>query len=111
MVLDTFAVTGGSPKASRTGKVMRVPDPTTVLMPPAATPAPRIARCSSQVIASSFDVPRAPGRAANLQFDSTVSAPRHTTRNRTRSYPPGAAGAKLADIMQRALLLGRRDGV
>src|SRR5690606_18128366 len=49
-VLDTFAVTGGSPKASNAGKVMRVPDPTMVLMPPAATPAARIASCSSQVM-------------------------------------------------------------
>src|SRR3954453_22680405 len=39
MVLETFAVTGGTPKASRVGNVISVPDPTTVLMVPAASPA------------------------------------------------------------------------
>src|SRR3954454_10656134 len=33
------AVTGGRPTASSTGKVTRVPEPTTALMPPAANPA------------------------------------------------------------------------
>src|SRR3954453_3474957 len=37
--LETVAVTGGRPTASSTGKVTRVPDPTTALMPPAANPA------------------------------------------------------------------------
>ncbi len=35
------ATTGGTPKATSTGKVMRVPDPTTALIPPAPTPARR----------------------------------------------------------------------
>src|SRR3954451_22616577 len=39
MVLETFAVTGGTPNASRVGNVISVPDPTTVLMVPAASPA------------------------------------------------------------------------
>ena len=46
MVLETLAVTGGTPNASRVGNVIRVPDPTTVLMVPAATPASRIAAIS-----------------------------------------------------------------
>src|SRR3982075_3354013 len=37
--LDTLAVNGGYPTASNTGKVISVPEPTTVLMSPAATPA------------------------------------------------------------------------
>src|SRR6478609_1286334 len=41
--LETLAVTGGRPTASRTGKVIRVPEPTMVLMVPAATPASRTA--------------------------------------------------------------------
>ena len=39
MVLETLAVTGGTPNASRVGNVISVPDPTTVLMVPAASPA------------------------------------------------------------------------
>ena len=39
IVFETLATTGGTPRASRTGKVMRVPEPTTVLMNPAQTPA------------------------------------------------------------------------
>ena len=38
-MLETLAVTGGTPNASRVGNVINVPDPTTVLMVPAATPA------------------------------------------------------------------------
>src|SRR5207244_3918689 len=38
-------------KASRVGKVMRLPDPTIVLMVPAAIPAPKTATCSSPVTA------------------------------------------------------------
>src|SRR6478609_3430140 len=39
MVLETLAVTGGTPNARRVGNVISVPDPTTVLMVPAASPA------------------------------------------------------------------------
>src|SRR5690606_10406362 len=42
-VLETFAVTGGTPSARRTGKVMSVPAPATTLMMPARMPAPKIA--------------------------------------------------------------------
>ena len=42
-MLDTLAVTGGTPSASRVGNVISVPDPTTVFMVPAAIPASRIA--------------------------------------------------------------------
>src|SRR3954451_542122 len=48
-VLETLAVTGGTPKASRVGKVMSVPEPTTVLIVPAAHPASRIATTSNGV--------------------------------------------------------------
>ena len=37
--LETLAVTGGTPNASSVGKVIRVPEPTTVLIAPAAAPA------------------------------------------------------------------------
>lgn len=36
LIVDT---TGGTPKATSAGKVMRVPEPTTALIPPAAIPA------------------------------------------------------------------------
>ena len=47
MVLETFAVTGGTPNARRVGNVISVPDPTTVLMVPAASPARPMAMASS----------------------------------------------------------------
>ena len=47
MVLETLAVTGGTPNARRVGNVINVPDPTTVLMVPAASPAKPMARASS----------------------------------------------------------------
>src|ERR1700712_3385733 len=37
-VLDTLATTGGTPNARRVGNVINVPDPTTVLIVPAAMP-------------------------------------------------------------------------
>ena len=40
-MLETFAVTGGYPTASRMGNVMSVPLPTTTLIVPAAIPAKR----------------------------------------------------------------------
>ena len=48
-MLETLAVTGGTPNASRVGNVISVPDPTTVLMVPAATPASRTATISQTV--------------------------------------------------------------
>jgi hypothetical protein len=42
--LLTFASTGGYPKASSVGKVISVPEPTTVLIVPAASPAAKMAR-------------------------------------------------------------------
>src|SRR3954462_1183798 len=48
MLFETFAVTGAKPKASRVGKVISVPEPTTALMAPAATPAKAMARISYQ---------------------------------------------------------------
>ena len=50
-VFETLAVTGGTPRATRVGNVMSVPDPTTVLMRPAARPARRMAAASSRVTA------------------------------------------------------------
>ena len=52
MLLDTFAVTGAHPSEISTGKVIRVPLPTIVLMVPAATPAARMASASSGVMRS-----------------------------------------------------------
>src|SRR5690242_21468967 len=45
--LETLAVTGGRPTASRTGKVISVPDPTMVLIVPAPIPAARTATASA----------------------------------------------------------------
>jgi hypothetical protein len=43
-VLLTFATTGVYPNASRVGKVISDPDPTIVLIVPATSPAPAMAR-------------------------------------------------------------------
>ena len=43
-LLDTFASTGGYPSASSVGKVISVPEPTTVLMVPAARPTAKMTR-------------------------------------------------------------------
>ena len=51
-VLDTLAVTGGSPTARSTGKVINVPEPTTVLIVPAHTPATNTKIACSGLIAS-----------------------------------------------------------
>ena len=48
-MLETFAVTGGMPNARSVGKVISVPDPTMVLIVPAAQPASRIATTSNGV--------------------------------------------------------------
>lgn len=39
MLFETFATSGLTPKKSRVGKVMSVPEPTIVLMMPAPVPA------------------------------------------------------------------------
>lgn len=49
----TFAATGGSPAHRRTGKVMRVPEPTTVLIAPAPIPATTTTTPSTHVTAPS----------------------------------------------------------
>ncbi len=59
--LDTVAVTGDSPVASSTGKVISVPEPTTLLMAPAPTPAANTAAMASGVTACR---PRAASRTA-----------------------------------------------
>jgi hypothetical protein len=49
--LETLAVSGGNPSASSTGNVTRVPDPTTVLIIPAQTPATAMMAASPIVTA------------------------------------------------------------
>src|SRR5438046_372973 len=55
MVFVTFACTGGNPNASNVGKVINDPDPTIVLMLPAANPAAATAAIWSGVIRSSLE--------------------------------------------------------
>src|SRR5450432_1225423 len=45
-LFDTLAMTGGMPNASRVGNVISEPEPTAALIPPAATPAAKIASAS-----------------------------------------------------------------
>ncbi|GMA84920.1 hypothetical protein GCM10025868_01700 [Angustibacter aerolatus] len=48
MLFDTFAVTGGTPRASSTGNVTSVPDPTSEFIAPAVAPASATASSSYQ---------------------------------------------------------------
>ena len=50
MLLDTLAVTGAYPKASKVGNVMRLPEPITALTVPAAMPAAVIVAASNGFI-------------------------------------------------------------
>src|SRR5690606_23308808 len=52
MVLDTLATTGSTPTATSAGQVSRLPDPTTALIAPAATPAAHTASASQTVTAT-----------------------------------------------------------
>jgi hypothetical protein len=47
MLLEMLAVIGGMPSSSRVGKVIRVPEPTMVLIVPAPIPARTTRRASS----------------------------------------------------------------
>ncbi len=49
MLFDTLASTGGTPRASRMGKVIKVPEPTMTLMNPAAPPASATSSSSHQL--------------------------------------------------------------
>src|SRR5215212_11679539 len=62
MLLETLASTGGYPKASRVGKVTRVPEPTTALMAPATAPA------ASSATASQMSIARTLGGACEHQL-------------------------------------------
>src|SRR5512139_2316242 len=83
-VLDTFAVTGGIPNARRVGNVISVPDPTTVLMVPAATPASRIAVISRGLTVRADPRPR-------VRRPTPTPTARPTPRPR-RSPPPRRRG-------------------
>src|SRR5689334_4698861 len=84
MVLETFAVTGGTPSASRVGNVTSVPDPTTVLISPAAAPAASRASSSSQLTAESVPTP-----------DETLPPQQAPARCGRGRHPPPAARRSL----------------
>src|SRR5262245_17325164 len=56
-LLLTLASTGGYPKPISVGNVMSVPEPTTVLIVPAAMPAPKMARASTAVVLTHLKLP------------------------------------------------------
>src|SRR5215471_5738703 len=68
-LLLTFASTGGYPSPISVGKVISVPEPTTVLMVPAATPAPKIARAWVTGMLTSQRYPPALGRPVPRRRD------------------------------------------
>lgn len=55
MAFDVVAVTGGKPSATSTGKVTSVPDPTTVLINPAQTPASAMTPTSHHCIGPPYE--------------------------------------------------------
>src|SRR5829696_7908561 len=105
-VLLTLAVTGGTPNANRVGNVINVPDPTTVLMVPAATPARAISRASIQVTRESpAGCPRG-ARVDRALADRRVGGLRGDRRRRASEGVGRAAGAARAGGR-----LGGRDGL
>src|SRR5690606_16224182 len=83
MLFEMVAVTGGYPRASSTGKVNSVPDPTTALIAPAPMPATRIASASHSSIDRPSDSACGPRRAtgphrAILHTIYALRAPRRT---------------------------------
>src|SRR3954451_18119511 len=73
MLFDTLAVTGGKPKASSVGNVISVPEPTTALMAPAATPARAMARISYQGTARPYK--RGPGGPTSGPYGVVAEGP------------------------------------
>src|SRR5512146_627178 len=68
-LLLTFASTGGYPSPISVGKVISVPEPTTVLMVPAATPAPKMAKAWATGMLTGQRYPPSPRRPAPRQRD------------------------------------------
>src|SRR5215217_4176340 len=73
MLFETFAVSGGKPTASSTGKVTSEPEPTSVLIAPAHTPAISTSSASGSVMDGRIGGREAPAyyRPSNctLQWD------------------------------------------
>src|SRR4029453_4311187 len=113
-VLEILAVTGGTPSASRVGNVIKAPEPTTVLINPAAAPAPSSATRSDQVTASGsagspahtgrsgWPRPEAP-RASRMQ-PATRGAPDALAREPLES-PPRQYAARLLPLRRSAFRL------
>src|SRR5699024_5161476 len=59
--LEMLALTAGTPSARRVGKVTRVPDPTTVLIPPAHTAASTTTAISHHDTRTTLEADHAPG--------------------------------------------------
>ncbi len=109
------AVTGGTPNAISAGKVINVPDPTTVLMVPAPTPASRTRNASVNVTSAPYGLNRPAFRGADLSLSPTG---KHPGSVRLRNWPAhpthqpaGAAGACEADRPSAVCLLCRSSPI
>ena len=98
MVFETLAVTGGMPNARRVGNVISVPDPTTVLMVPAAMPASRMATISQEAHrpAGASPAGHRGSAAAARRSGAADSAPARTAQR------PSAAAIAFCDLFVRA---------
>src|SRR5664279_1340940 len=84
MALDMVAVTGGKPKAMRVGNVISVPDPTTVLIVPAPTPARKMAMISTVLTPAPYGGPDpGPARVSRFVGCSPLCSP---TRSAVRAF-------------------------
>src|ERR1022692_5104989 len=95
MLFDTLAMTAGRPNASSVGKVISDPEPTTALIPPAATAAAKIASASA-----------APTRSSHGHDRRTVSA----GCSGERGGAGGPPGAGLLDEQRQPEALGQVPG-
>src|SRR4051794_10129972 len=94
-LLLTLASTGGYPSPISVGKVISVPEPTTVLMVPAATPAPKMAKAWATGMLTAQRYPPPSRRPVPRQRDHHDTAHCHP-----RAHVSGGHRAALSQVNQ-----------
>src|SRR5437764_9774031 len=96
IVFETLAVTGAYPNPRSTGNVISVPLPTTVLIVPAATPAPKMASACRGVTRTTLpSVCGRPGRSARRP----AVVHRHGYPRERAAGRPGQKGDDRSDLL------------
>src|SRR6476469_3685955 len=119
MLFETFATRGLTPKKSSVGKVMRVPEPTIVLMIPAPVPASATATADQNDTRSPYSgvtgcrrwCPSASGRGLRRDVGQVARLGRRGDLRRDRRSGNGRRGHVDAAGVERRLLATDRSGV